>query len=214
MAAKLTTPGYFRAYLARRWAEGCTLGRELLAEIRLLGYAGSLTHLQRLLKVWRQAHFVAAAGSSMLRTAPEDAVTLTVPPIVAAALCIKPRGQLTEQQGKKVDMLKATSAEFATMRHLVMRFRGILRGHNVDKLDAWLRDAQDSGIHCMRQFVFKLRQDFAAIRNAISELWSNGQTEGQINRLNTLKRAMYGRAGVDLLRARILPLQPTHSNTD
>jgi hypothetical protein len=62
---------------------------------------------------------------------------------VTAALCIKPRGQLTEQQGKKVDMLKATSAEFATMRHLVMRFRGILRGQNADKLNAWLRDAQD-----------------------------------------------------------------------
>jgi hypothetical protein len=101
-------------------------------------------------------------------TAPEDAVTPTVPPIVAAALCIKPRGQLTEQQGKKVDMLKASSAEFTAMRHLVMRFRGILRGHNADKPDVWLRDAQASGIHCMRQFAFKLRQDLAAIRNAIS----------------------------------------------
>ena len=111
-------------------------------------------------------------------------------------------------------MLKANSAEFAAMRHLVMRFRGILRGHSADKLDAWLRDAQASGIHCIRQFVFKLRQDLAAIRNAISELWSNGQTERQINRLKTLKRAMYGRAGVELLRARMLPLQPTRSNTD
>ena len=37
--------------------------------------------------------------------------------------------------------------------------------------------------------------------------WSNGQVEGQINRLKTLKRSMYGRAGVELLRARMLPLQ-------
>ncbi len=43
--------------------------------------------------------------------------------------------------------------------------------------------------------------------NAVLEPWSNGQTEGQINKLKTLKRAMYGRAGVDLLRARMLPLQ-------
>jgi transposase len=41
----------------------------------------------------------------------------------------------------------------------------------------------------------------------VSEPWSNGQTEGQINKLKTLKRAMYGRAGVDLLRARMMPLQ-------
>jgi hypothetical protein len=71
-------------------------------------------------------------------------------------------------------MLKGTSAEFATKHHLVIRFRGILCGQNADKLDAWLCDAQASGMDCMRQFVFKLREDFAAIRNAISELWSNG----------------------------------------
>jgi transposase len=94
-----------------------------------------------------------------------------------------------------------------------MRFRGILRGQNAVKLDAWPHDAQGSGIHCMRQFVFKLRQDLAAVRNAISERWSNSQTEGQINRLKTLKRAMYGRAGAELLRARMLPLRTACSDT-
>jgi hypothetical protein len=46
----------------------------------------------------------------------------------------------------------------------------------------------------------------SAVRNAICEPWSNGQTEGQINRLKMLKRAMYGRASVALLRARMRPL--------
>ena len=41
---------------------------------------------------------------------------------------------------------------------------------------------------------------------AVAEPWSNGQTEGQINRLKTLKRAMYGRASTELLRARMIPL--------
>ena len=68
-------------------------------------------------------------------------------------------------------------------------------------------DATDSGIHGMRRFAATLRQDLAAVNNAISEPWSNGQTEGQINRLKTLKRAMYGRAGVELLRARMLPFR-------
>ena len=36
-----------------------------------------------------------------------------------------------------------------------------------------------------------LRRDIDAARNAVTESWSNGQTEGQINRLKTLKRAMY-----------------------
>ena len=35
---------------------------------------------------------------------------------------------------------------------------------------------------------------------------SNGPVEGQVNRLKTIKRQMYGRAGVELLRARLIPL--------
>jgi transposase len=46
-----------------------------------------------------------------------------------------------------------------------------------------------------------------AVSNAVLEPWSNGQAEGQINRLKMLKRAMYGRAGIDLLRDRMLPLE-------
>ena len=58
----------------------------------------------------------------------------------------------------------------------------------------------------MQRFAKTIRQDLEAVRNGVSEPWSNGQTEGQINKLKTLKRAMYGRAGVDLLRARMMPL--------
>jgi transposase len=54
--------------------------------------------------------------------------------------------------------------------------------------------------------------DLTAVRNAITETWSNGQTEGQINRVKLLKRAMYGRADLDLLRVRMIPLNPSHTN--
>jgi transposase len=58
----------------------------------------------------------------------------------------------------------------------------------------------------MQRFVRTVRRDVDAVTNALTERWSNGQTEGQINRLKTLKRAIYGRAGAELLRARMLPL--------
>jgi transposase len=63
----------------------------------------------------------------------------------------------------------------------------------------------------MRRFAYTVPNDLAPVQNAICERWSSGQTEGQINRLKALKRAMYGRAGTELLRARLLPLndQPT-----
>jgi transposase len=120
---------------------------------------------------------------------------------------IKTRGQMTARQIINIDALKAASADFITMRALAMRFRGLLRGGTVERLDIWLNDARASGICGMRRLVRTLRQDIEAVRNAMLDPWSNGQTEGQINRLKTLKRAMYGRAGVDLLRARVLPLR-------
>ena len=183
------------------------MGKQLLTEIRPLGYTGSLTHLQRLLNGWRRAHFAAAIGmpAPQAPVALQELAAPTVPPIVAAALCIKPRGLLTEAQAAKVDRLKEISSDFATMRQLAMRFRGLLKGSNPEPLDGWLSEAASSGIHGMRRFAATLRQDLVAFRNAISEPWSNGQTEGQINRLKTLKRSMYGRAGVELLRARMLP---------
>jgi transposase len=113
---------------------------------------------------------------------------------------------MTARQIANVDALKAASAEFTTMRHLAMRFRGLLRGGTGEKLDTWLDDARKCGIYGMRRFARTLRQELEAVRNAVLEPWSNGQTEGQISRLKMLKRAMYGRAGVNLLRTRMMPL--------
>jgi transposase len=118
-----------------------------------------------------------------------------ISPLTAAALCVKPRGQMAPRQIVNVEVLEAASEEFATMRRLAMRFRGLLRGGTAEKLDVWVNDARQRGIFGMRRFAGTLRQDIGAVRNAVLEPRSNGQAEGQINRLKTLKRAMYGRAG-------------------
>ena len=49
-----------------------------------------------------------------------------------------------------------------------------------------------------------IKTDIAAVKAALTEPWSNGQTEGQITKLKLVKRQMYGRAGLDLLRARLI----------
>ena len=56
----------------------------------------------------------------------------------------------------------------------------------------------------LSSFARGLRSDQAAVAAALQKPWSNGQTEGQINRLKTLKRQMYGRANIDLLKARLV----------
>src|SRR5208283_3960286 len=97
-----------------------------------------------------------------------------ISPLTAAALCVKPRGQMTARQVANVDALKAASAEFTAMRHLAMRFRGLLRGGTPERLNNWLIDARASGIYAMQRFTRTIRQDLEAVRNAMSEPWSNG----------------------------------------
>ena len=60
-----------------------------------------------------------------------------------------------------------------------------------------------------RNFALGIQQDYAAVRAALETPWSNGQTEGQVNRLKFIKRQMYGRAKLDLLRLRVLYRSPT-----
>jgi transposase len=208
MEPKATTPAKFATYLAQRWAEGHRSARHLLPELQDRGYAGSKTHLERLLGQWRRADHAGfleeLAGDANVVT---SSGMLPMAPIPAASLCIKPAKLLTETQSERVAQLKRASSSFATMRRLAMRFRGILRAKNPDRLADWMNDAHDSGLYGIRRIVLTLRNDMAAVRNAVSERWSNGQAEGQINRLKTLNRAMYGRADTGLLRARMLPLQ-------
>ena len=217
MAPKPCTPAYFGALLERLWVEGITKVRHLLAEIRKRGYTGSFSHLARFLAPWRGRKPFSDGSERLLADQEAPAPVLvrtldpmtgrTISPLTAAALCVKTRGQMTARRVVNVDALKAASTEFTAMRRLAMRFQGLLRGGTPEGLDNWLVDARASGIYAMQRFARTIRQDLEAVRNAVLEPWSNGQTEGQINKLKTLKRAMYGRAGLELLRARMMPLQ-------
>jgi transposase len=129
-------------------------------------------------------------------------------PQVATALLSKVRAELTSQQAQIVDTLKRQCPGFAVMRKLVFSFRAILRGGKVTTLYRWMEKARKTGIHSLVRFVRTLKQDLSAVEAAVSEPWSNGPVEGQLNRLKMLKRQMYGRAGIELLRARLLPEPP------
>jgi transposase len=87
----------------------------------------------------------------------------------------------------------------------------ILRTGKIKTLQAWMNKATASGIYKMQRFVRTLKQDQSAVDAAVEQSWSNGPVEGHSNRLKTLKRQMYGRAGFELLRARALALPPLGS---
>jgi hypothetical protein len=172
MASTPSNPAYFDVLLERLWTEGITKVRHLFAEIRHRGYTGSFSHLARFLAPWRGGE-PSVEGNEQeervsVRVRTLDPMTgRVISPLTAAALCVKPRGQMTARQIANVDALKAASAEFTAMRRLAMRFRGLLLGRTPEDLDDWLTDARASGIYAMQRFARTIRQDIEAVRNAI-----------------------------------------------
>ena len=111
------------------------------------------------------------------------------------------------QQAARTRMLAADS-QMVTFDLLARQFIQLVKERRDNDLDQWLNDVAVSGIKTLNSFANGIRADLAAVRNALSMNWSNGQTEGQINRLKFIKRQMYGRAKLDLLRKRVLYQPP------
>jgi transposase len=87
---------------------------------------------------------------------------------------------------------------------LAQDFLLMLRARKPQHLRPWIEAVALSSLTPLNQFAQGLLRDFPAIEAACREPWSNGQLEGQVNRLKFLKRQMYGRANFDLLRLRVL----------
>jgi transposase len=92
----------------------------------------------------------------------------------------------------------------AEVRSLAREFLGLMHRRRPREFDRWLTRLSKCSAPEMRRFASSLRSDLVAVRAAFTLRWSNGQTEGHVNRLKFLKRQMYGRASVELLRLRVL----------
>ena len=79
------------------------------------------------------------------------------------------------------------------------------------QIEAWIELTKRCRFGPLVRLAYGLQKDMAAVGAAVETSWSNGQVEGQINRLKMIKRQMYGRAGFTLLRARVLPYAPAVS---
>ena len=113
----------------------------------------------------------------------------------------------TEPQTVKEKQLQVglkASAQFAPAIELAQSFARLIRQRQPDQFEAWLEQALQSNIPAFVNFAAGLKEDFAAVQAAMRLSVSNGQVEGQINRLKLLKRQMYGRAGIELLTRRFL----------
>ncbi len=121
----------------------------------------------------------------------------------AAWMLLRPEG-LEDEEKRAVELLCQLSPEVRRAQELALSFVEVVRERRVDGLRQWLIEAGRSGVTEFRSFANGITSDFQAVRAALSYEWSQGQVEGQVHRLKLIKRTMYGRAKLDLLRARML----------
>ncbi len=98
-----------------------------------------------------------------------------------------------EQQERNWLSLIEQDSQVKHLYSMARQFNGIVRKGEVVGLDQWLEDCKASQISMLQTFAVRIKQDYAAVRAALETKWSNGQTEGQINRLKLLKRQMVRR---------------------
>ncbi|WP_109536105.1 ISL3 family transposase [Escherichia coli] len=89
-------------------------------------------------------------------------------------------------------------------QQLVLEFYRILKTPNKSNLSSWFTRVHENGSAELRRVAAGMEADAAAICEAISSRWSTGVVEGHVNRLKVLIRQMYGRAGLELLRRRVM----------
>jgi transposase len=114
---------------------------------------------------------------------------------------MKPSSECSPFEDDFIHRLCERNPALARLRRVSNEFQDIITHNRSSELASWLKEACTSEIAV---FAEGLKKEEPAIRAAVALKWSNGQTEGHVNRLKMLKRQMYGRANVDLLRIRLL----------
>lgn len=187
----------FADYLRRRWDEGCRNATQLYREVGELGYHGAARGFRRWVKIrLREDAMVppSAPRAPRSRWRPPS-------PRQATRLLTTAADMLQSDERKFVKNLRAACPAIASAADLARRFHVLLTSRDADALDPWLDDALNSAI---ASFARGLKRDIDAVRAALTLPWSTGPVEGKINKLKLIKRSMYGRAGLDLLRARLM----------
>lgn len=176
--------------LEQEWAGGCWNGAELWRRLRAAGFKGGLRVVGEWATRQRRAEKTIPVGTGKSPPARKIARLLTTA-----------RDHLSKADAILVAQVETVLPALAMARALTNRFTDMVRNGREDALDPWLHEAEES---LMASFARGLRKDHAVVTAVLREPWSNGQTEGQINRLKMLKRQMYGRANIDLLKARMV----------
>jgi transposase len=180
-------------YLHQRWNAGERNATQLFREISALGYPGGELAVQRYLRRFRTS----------LSTRP---VAAPKPPSVreVTGWMLTHPDRLPEPCAVALKTALARSQALDRLAGHVRAFAGMITGLRGEQLPAWIDTVEHDSFTAPASFARNLRRDYQAVHNGLTLPHSSGPVEGNINRIKTIKRQMYGRANLDLLRKRIL----------
>ena len=215
-------------YLYQRWEGGCQNGGQLWRELHEMGYPGS----HRTVIMWAAQQrkkdgtlspytpnkYRSKGGQQSQQSQQSSTATNDTSASQSEISAIKPAPSsrrlawflvrdpesLSMEERAVLAQLREASAQADHAYHLVHDFRRIVNGRLSNQLDCWLKAAKESRVPAMHNFALGIEKDKAAVVAALTHEWSNGQVEGQVNRLKLRKRQLYGRASFDLLRHYVL----------
>lgn len=190
-------------YVHKRWAEGCDNATQIWREILQLGYRGKEAMVRRYVGRLR-VRVKALPTKEQIKIERLDSTFRTPSPRCAAWWLLKDEKDMKEDKQAFVAELSRLCPEMNKVRELAHRFQKMIKQREADEFEGWVEAARGSQIKEMEGFADGLNKDREAVTGAMQYEWSNGQVEGQVNRLKLIKRQMYGRAKFDLLKARVL----------
>jgi transposase len=191
----------YAEFIRRRWDDGCRCAAQIHRELQEQGCRCGKSIVKEFIRGLKLDREVEQS-----REAPD--VTRDHPAMLSfrqlATAIIRKPVERTERERRQLACLEAGDRELCEAITLGERFGRMVRERRGGDLGAWLRDARASSCVAMRAFARRINQDERAVQAGLDLDWSNGQVEGQVNRLKLVKRMMYGRGGFELLRARLL----------
>jgi transposase len=180
----------FKPYLDQH-ADGArgTIWR-LFQEIKALGYDGSYPVVR----------------DYLARSRPAREPLPPAPPTVRDVtnwLCRRP-DTLTEDEKPRLKAILDRCPELQAASDQLRAFAAMISGLTGENLPQWIDAARTAGLPGIASFAKGLEQDLDAVTNGLTMPWSSGPVEGRVNHIKMIKRQMFGRAGLPLLRKRVL----------
>ena len=183
----------FKPYLHRRWNEGITDAARLHAELQQRGWTGSEQTVRRYVRPFRQA-----------RTAPGPAPAVPKTRQITRWLLTRPDHLQPDEQAQ-IQAIRARCPHIDALAGHVTAFAEMMTARTGSRdLETWLAAVEADDQAGLRSLAAGIRNDQQAVTNGLTLHWNSGRVEGTVNKIKMIKRQMYGRAGFDLLRKRVI----------